>query len=311
LRLAIAAALIVPLSCGVDPGEPEKAPEGPVGQVQSPSIAHDLTHKINTGNSGSAYIVECEAAGVPVPEVVADPTDQRWINHGSLQTEFLSVQYEAEIWSYEDPNIDGVCAALPRWNNETESAVLFGVICLGRATSTTCFWDNPSGTFFPRGEGTPIAEFVGGFDLEANGQGECSDCHAGENPFIVHPTDPAFSSFRQTRNLTPTAWPQPIVPSTFPGNPGPIDQLGPVPQGEVRCDSCHGVGSGIRFPLVSNGLAAYCSNVLYPATTLAPRRQCRKGAAMVRRTGAGSCRCAPRSPSPAPLSKLRTSSPRY
>jgi hypothetical protein len=48
-------------------------------------------------------------------------------------------------------------------------------------------------------------------------------------------------------------------------NHGPIDQLGPVPAGQIRCDTCHGVGSGIRFPLLSTALDGYCG-VLAMAT---------------------------------------------
>jgi hypothetical protein len=260
----MAVAVVAPLACGVDPGDGERGVEGPVGQVSSPAIIHDLSHKISTVNSGAPYIQECETAGVPVPEIIADPTDPRWINHGEVANEFLSASLEAELWSYEDPSIDGVCAALPRWADGT--AVLYGVICLSRTTSQICFWDNPRDVYFPRYQGTPITQFVGGYDLLANDQGDCSDCHAGENPFVVHPNYPAFADFRQTRNLTPNAWPRPIVPAEYPGNPGPLDQLGPVPTGEVPCDGCHTVGTGIRLPLVSNALPGFCSVVLGQAT---------------------------------------------
>ncbi len=265
LSLVAAAALFVPLACGDDRAGDERSTDPPVGKVASPAIAHDLSHKIETVNSGDDYIQECAAAGVPIPEMIADPQDARWIDHGEVRDEFESPQWEAELWSYEDPNVDGVCAALPRWDGSW--ARLFGVICLSRATGHICFWDNPQGVTFPRGQGMPITLFVGGFDLVANNQGTCSDCHAGENPFIVHPEYPAFEDFRAKRDLTPQHWPKPIVPAVFPGNPGPIDALGPVPSGQVRCDGCHSPGSGIRFPLPSNALGGYCSKVLKVATT--------------------------------------------
>lgn len=257
--LGIAVTLL--LACAPDADRKDRRHEEPVGRAQSPSIAHDLSWKINTTNSGAAYIQECTAAGVPVPEIIADSTDSRWINHGRLQTEFISSTYEAELWSYEDPNVDGVCAALPRWKTD-DTAQLYGVICLGRASGKICFWDNPSEVFFPRYQGIPIGDFMGGSALDGNGGGPCSDCHAGENPFIVHPKDDAFEDFRGARDLEPQGWPRPILPSAFPGNPGPIEKMGPVPAGEVRCDTCHNAAGPNRLPLVSNALPGYCNRVL-------------------------------------------------
>jgi hypothetical protein len=58
---------------------------------------------------------------------------------------------------------------------------------MGVRSSRTCFFDNPATVLFPRYVSTPITSFVGGASLPGNGQGECTDCHAGENPWIVHP----------------------------------------------------------------------------------------------------------------------------
>jgi hypothetical protein len=95
----------------------------------------------------------------------------------------------------------------------------------------------------------------------------CSDCHAGENPFIVHPLDLAFSSALSAVNVNPKAWPTPIVHPDWVGNIGPIEKLGPVNSGQERCDSCHSKDVAGRFPLVSNALPEYCSSVLTPAVS--------------------------------------------
>jgi hypothetical protein len=53
---------------------------------------------------------------------------------------------------------------------------------------------------------------------------------------------------------------------SFPGNPEPLDQLGPVASGHLKCDSCHQQGGpGGRFPLLSTEYPRYCAEVLAPA----------------------------------------------
>lgn len=98
-------------------------------------------------------------------------------------------------------------------------------------------------------------------------EGQCTDCHAGENPFIIHPNDPAFvAAIASVPRIFPDAWPTPIVPALFPGNPEPLDQLGPVSEGQLRCDTCHAQGGvGGRFPLPSTDHLRYCAEVLAPA----------------------------------------------
>jgi hypothetical protein len=216
--------------------------------------------------SGAAYVSQCRAEGVPVPDQVTNSTG--WINHGVLATEFLEQSLTAEVWSWRPSSgPDGLCLALPRWNG-SNTAQLFGLICMGVVTSRTCFFDNPNGTFFPRNVATPITSFVGGAALVPNLQGVCTDCHAGENPWIIHPEAAPFANLLTTRAevLRPDRWPDPIVEGSWPMNDGPLLELGPVGAGQQRCDGCHTQANAGRFPLPStNRTFGFCNTVLFGA----------------------------------------------
>lgn len=251
-----------------DLGEIRTYDESSLPLVQDPeNVASYGKDKIETSNSGTAYIDECRNLGVPVPDYVLEGySGFKWVNHGEFDT-LLQGEVNGELWTWESAEPDGVCMALPRWFGG--ESLKLGLICLGRTTSTTCFWDNPKGVKFPQGQAIPIGDFVGGADLKDNGGGQCSDCHAGENPFVVYPDDPAFESVTQTENIDifPSAWPTPVVPDypdkPWPGNLGPIEKLGPIGDGEQRCDTCHQKGGpGGRLPLLSKLLPRYCSDVI-------------------------------------------------
>ncbi len=216
-----------------------------------------------TSNSGTAYITECQQNGVPVPNALFDGA---WTNHGEVTDEFLSGPLQAELWSMPSVNPRGICLALPRWftsGPNVNKAELFGIICMGQQTGKTCYWDNPTGVFFDRFQTTPISSFLGGAALLGNGGGVCSDCHAGENPFVIHPEKAAFKSLRHhfTAFLTPSGgWHLPIVPNGWPANPGPNRSVQGTTTGS--CVGCH------RLPEVSQALPGYCE-LLDIATTRA------------------------------------------
>ncbi|MEM9694420.1 MAG: hypothetical protein AAGA56_17845, partial [Myxococcota bacterium] len=173
---------------------------------------------------------------MPVPDDVLVPglgpgqSQGRWRNHGEVTDEFTEARDEAELWSYEDPDVDGLCTILPRWTDDSNftEAGLVGVICMSRTTGKVCFWDSRNGVPMARNVAHPIESFVGGQDLQANEQGDCSDCHAGQNPWVVHPDRAAFIDLANTRVLNPAVWPMPIVPvagpgqQQYPGNAGPF-----------------------------------------------------------------------------------------
>ncbi len=181
------------------------------------------------------------------------------MNRGEITTEFLSQQFEAELWTWEIEA--GICMALPRWEGNDKSA-LFGLICFGYNTGNTCFWDNKADTSLSRYQAHSIDDLIGGAALEGNAQGTCTNCHAGENPFVVDPSEDAFAGLW---GISGDNWPTPIVHEEWIGNPGPISSLGPVPSGQGKCTECHDEANGMRFPLLleeHTGAEAYCQAVL-------------------------------------------------
>jgi len=95
--------------------------------------------------------------------------------------------------------------------------------------------------------------FIGGAALANHPGGTCSDCHAGENPFSIHPgTALDLGSALQVSGL----WYDPIIPAGWPENPSPINSPG-------VCATCHVAGGpGGRFPAVSTELSSYGNVVL-------------------------------------------------
>ncbi len=212
-----------------------------------------------TTNSGEAYVAECREAGVPVPEAMFS---DEWTFLDSFDKEFISGASTAELHLYESDSPAGICLALPRYPGGGDEANLLGIICLGTQSNKSCFFDNPRGETFTRDEEVGIDKFVGGTDLATNGQGTCTDCHAGENPYVVHPEKSAFAGLAPL----PGGWPDPLVDASWPQNPGPTNLLDAV-SSAGRCDSCHRVGSAGRFPELSNELSGYCGTVLGTAVT--------------------------------------------
>ena len=240
-----------------------------------------------TTNSGQAYINECRAAGVPIPPSInlMDPSGLTgWKSHGFIRPEdqFI-VGTPAEVRTYTSP--EGMCYALPRFTDDTKSTVqLDGVICLSKQSSKVCFWDNvwtdpatgtvdafqfPAGTQIPIGvPSSPGGKYqAGGMELENASGGICSDCHAGENPFIVHPksnlatSGPAvlWETLSQSLPTMPVNRYDPIVAASWPQN-----QLSQAARTVtmLSCASCHIKGSAGRFPHISNRLQGYCTFVL-------------------------------------------------
>ena len=212
--------------------------------------------------SGAAYIAECQAAGVPIPTTVLDAS---WTNHGIVTAPFISTGLNAELWSWTSTSPRGMCVALPRWSAPTGgTASLYGIICMSVVTSKTCYFDNnQSLPAYPRGA-LPMSQFLGGESLRTNGGGTCSDCHSGENPWIIHPQKTAFINFTTARAgfLSPDTWFDPLVTPLWPMNPGPIESLGVAPAGQSECTSCHEQGYAGRFPSPSlNLLSGWCGTV--------------------------------------------------
>jgi len=230
---------------------------------------------------GKDYVDDCAAAGVPIPPPIgrmAAPGVEGWKVEGMLPTasQFI-VGTPAELRSYE--NAQGMCYALPRYEDESMSQVsLDGVVCLSKTTGKSCFWDNQMnklGFSFAPGTVIPIGYpdlavnsdglyQAGGAELEQGSGGVCTSCHAGENPFIVHPRlelRPGFT-WGRLQNSMPAFAPvrfTPMVPASWPQNEAsaPDDM---VPAG---CAGCHSPdGEKGRLPALSPALRGYCFTIL-------------------------------------------------
>jgi hypothetical protein len=133
-----------------------------------------------TTEVGPQYVAQCIAQGVPLPTTVHNSS---WVNHGEIEDEFESPEYEAELWSWTDPAGEGICLSLPRWivdqnDPDVGKSRLFGIICLG-TSGKACFFDNANNRRFDRNVAYPFSEWIGGAALFANAQGVCTDCLLG------------------------------------------------------------------------------------------------------------------------------------
>jgi hypothetical protein len=249
----------------------------------NPAIA-----KTPTTNGGTAYINECIAAGVPIPPTinVMDPAGLTgWRSLGFIPpADQFIVGTPAEVRVFQSPN--GMCIALPRYTGPSLTTVaLDGVICLSQTTSKVCFWDNqmsnlgfnfPAGTQIPIGVANlgidPLGRFQsGGADIEFGNGGKCTDCHAGENPYIIHPDSNLGTDLMGDLNGSlglPTFGPNrydPLVGASWPQNSLSLAQ----PLVPTACSGCHTLGGpGGRFPHLSpeyNGTSGYCNTILAQA----------------------------------------------
>jgi hypothetical protein len=231
-----------------------------------------------TTNAGQAYIDECAAAGVPIPPTIGQLGAGKWTSRGFIpKAEQFIVNTPAEVRTFD--NASGMCIALPRYSDDTKSTVaLDGVICLSKTTSKVCFWDNQmSGTTFafPAGSQIPIGVpttpggqyQAGGAELLGGQGGVCTDCHAGENPYIVHPNSNLGSVLMgDLENTLPMFAPNryiPLVAAAWPQNAA--SQAAAYAPG--ACTGCHQKGGNGRFPQLSNALPGYCNTILANALT--------------------------------------------
>jgi len=243
---------------GDSPGQHDAANGNGDGLGYGDSHSSDTpTFIMNTNASGPAYIAECQANGVPTPP---DWGSGAWVSKGLLSVNFLAKPSTptAEVFSFTSNSPLGVCIALPRSSGSTIK--LLGIICLGKSSGKACFWDNQSNdSGFPIQQGVPVplSQFAGGAELEGGSGGECTDCHAGENPFIVHPGTGLAAA-----TMMPNTWYKPLVHPSWLQNPGPTNLLACVPLGpnDGSCLTCHssGMAGGGRFPAVSTALSTYC-----------------------------------------------------
>ena len=214
-----------------------------------------------TTKGGADYAKECRDAGVPSPP---DWGSISWIDKGPQSVLLDPPNPVARVYLYKSYEPQGICVAIPRTGDPTFTTIMsMGIICQGH-TGKVCFWDSISTETFSANTATPIVggtKFRGGKDL-AVGHPVCTDCHTGENPFIVHPgTAVDLRDSKGVSILNSGTWPDPLVPASWPQNPPPATGFGP-------CTSCHRRPTAYepklagRIPEVSRDQSGYCSIVL-------------------------------------------------
>jgi hypothetical protein len=235
-------------------------------------ISTPVQAEMTTGTSGAAYRNLCASNDVPIPPDFGPGS--AWVSRGLIPQSklFIVSGSGAEVLTYQSAAPPGMCVALPRFNTTTNTVSLDGVICLGQSSGKACFWDNEkNGTpfTFQRGASVPFSNFGGGTELRGGTGGICTDCHAGENPYIIHPnTATANTVLGSLASLgLPTfamSWHEPIVRQQeptgeiWPENPGPMNA-------PLSCRGCHVQGGAGRFPHISTATPAYCGTILRQA----------------------------------------------
>jgi hypothetical protein len=213
-----------------------------------------------TGASGEAYINECRAAGVPIPPDWGSPV---WVHRGELDIKLISASRDADVYTYESTSPRGMCIALPRSIGSTIG--LLGIICMGEDTGNVCFWDNQrDGSSFPIMEGFRVSlrDFAGGAALDEYVGGECTDCHAGENPYIRHRDAVLGPPALNALPIRPDRWYRPLVKRSWNQNAGPTTILDGVGS-PTQCTACHVAGGEAGpFPQVSTETPFYCNTIL-------------------------------------------------
>lgn len=178
---------------------------------------------------GDGYIETCRANDVPIPP---NWPDERWVSRGELPFFFADFPdaKTTEVFTYEEPNGRGLCYALVRKNhNKWYEAV--GIICQSKATGKACFWDNivPGLRMDTRIRGLEIK-----LDIRTMGNAwtmreRCTDCHRGDNVFLIHPGTPLAAVTQRIPDVRYT----PIGKEDW-ENPEPMEH-----KGEGACSQCH------------------------------------------------------------------------
>jgi hypothetical protein len=188
------------------------------------------------------YMSLCRENQVPIPP---DYPSGEWGRPGLLpfQFNFLASGIDTEILAYQAPDRQGLCYALPR---KTGASMRFlGIICQSRSTGKACFWDNIRDWTRCRYVDNPdmvpgcrisgadahfrIAELQGGSILREN----CTECHRGQNAFLIHPETILGRPPAEIRNPAPGIRYSPLGQATW-SNPPPFDA-----PGSTACSGCH------------------------------------------------------------------------
>lgn len=139
------------------------------------------------------YISNCRAADVPVPGPIGGNDWSDKIDISEETTLIFNTADEMSIWLHGiDQNgvstSDGFCVAFKR---VLTNDIPIGTICMNEARTQACFFDNMK---YMEGEGklqrmkpketleSEFRDMAHVMDLE-----NCSSCHVGDNPLLLHP----------------------------------------------------------------------------------------------------------------------------
>jgi len=150
------------------------------------------------------YMKLCRLFDVPIPpdwnESTTESVDNwknagtRWVDIGEIDAENIILRgppgEKARIYTYSDPVKRGACVALMRGGGAASQA---GFICQSATTGAACFWDNllRNGSAIPLGwkdKTLVINTLQDGTNLAS----VCTNCHQGNNVFLIAPDDPAW-----------------------------------------------------------------------------------------------------------------------
>lgn len=232
------------------PGVPLNIIEHTINHIFHFPLDDDLLAKINAliaklrsalsvlaARPTDEYIDSCRAASVPFPPKWDWPTPlNSWIARGELPplSSFVGLPGVDKTVVYTYENNDGVCFALTRVRSEDNSLLRNSIICQSEETGKACFWENQSrggsGSFIGPEVSYEIVDVHGGDVLNEN----CTDCHRGENAFVIHPETALQLSELDTN---PAVWYQPVGQEDW-SNPGPINLID-ASVGQLSCTGCH------------------------------------------------------------------------
>jgi len=222
------------------------------------------------GQPMNDYMTMCRQNSVPLPPTW-DPTTNNWDRVGVQQQLFISANSTTEVWKYNSASPEGLCIALPRMMNGSDieqNVQLLGIICQSATTGKACFWDNvrrPAATETDRRPGDGRDRYVGadtiglepvnmrdGYNLAEN----CTNCHRGDNVFLIHPNTATAGSPPNSVLPMPGTSHSAALYAPISGNPpspnwsNPVISLTQAEENAIsECTSCH------EIPALS---AEYC-----------------------------------------------------
>lgn len=182
-------------------------------QAQLSAQKHTVYETL-TIEGDTAYMRTCRANGVPIPPDW-NASSKDWEQHGHVGTILLTPNHMekvqpdqttfASVWSYASPTLRGACIALGRNGGS------FQVICQGAASGQACFWGNDPGSqntiWTPETTEVTMSSLRDPEQGFAPGTVPCTECHRGNNAFLVAPDDATWATVlrpAQTRSTFTT-----------------------------------------------------------------------------------------------------------